>query len=44
MKNKKVNWKTYCQLKYGIAEKKVIEINLHDKNFDLPLSNLYKEY
>lgn len=42
---KKVNWETYCKIKYGISAKpKVIEINAHDKNFYLPLSNLYKEY
>ena len=41
----KVNWETYCKLKYGISEKpKFIYINAHDPNFDLPLSNLYKEY
>lgn len=41
----KVNWKTYYKLKYGISEKpKFIYINAHDKNFDLPLSNLHKEY
>lgn len=41
----KVNLKTYCILKYGISEKpKFIFINAHDPNFDLPLSNLHKEY
>ena len=40
----KVNWRTYFKLKYGISEKKVIKINAHDPNFNLPLSNLYKEY
>ena len=40
----KVNWRTYFKIKYGIAEKKVISSNAHDENFNLPLSNLYKEY
>lgn len=40
----KVNWETYCKLKYGISRKRKFRVDAHDPNFDLPLSNLEKEY
>lgn len=40
----KLNWETYCKLKYGISEKENFKVDLNDPNFYLPLSNLEKEY
>lgn len=41
---KKINWLEYFKLKYGIDKTQTFKADYHDPNFNLPLSNLYKEY
>lgn len=41
---KRVNWKEYFRLKYGIGTLKEFKTDRNDPNFDFTLANLYKEY